>query len=105
MANTLWHIDWGDGDTYFIVAPDKETAISRMPDGQGMVNHVVKLDHIYQCIFKAGAKEARARAVAIVDHYMANGYYEAPWDDILVRSLSGDVEFIWQQIKQALSEG
>ena len=56
--NTLWHINWGDGDNTYIIAPDKETAIERMPDGKDMVNEVVQLDHLYGLIFKAGYQQA-----------------------------------------------
>ena len=54
---SLWHIEWGDGDTSFVIAPDEKTAISRMPDGKGMINSIVKLDALYQMILKAGIKE------------------------------------------------
>jgi len=54
MSDTLFHINWGDGDNTFVIAPDKATAISMMPDGQGMVNYVVKLDALYRMIYKAG---------------------------------------------------
>ncbi len=58
--DTLWYINWGDGDNTFVVAPDKETAKSRMVAGKGMVNYVVELDAIYQSIFKAGQESVRA---------------------------------------------
>ena len=58
MTDTLWHINWGDGDNCYTVAPDKETAISRMPHGRDMVNYVVQLDHLYQMIYKAGQRGA-----------------------------------------------
>jgi len=54
---TLFHINWGDGDTSFVIAPDEETAKDRMSDGKDMVNYIVKLDSLYQRIFKAGIKE------------------------------------------------
>jgi len=54
---TLFHINWGDGDTSFVIAPDEETAKDRMADGKDMVNYIVKLDSLYQRIFKAGIKE------------------------------------------------
>jgi len=57
MKDTLFHINWGDGDTTFVIAPDEQTAIERMPDGKDMVNYVVKLDILYQKIFKAGIRE------------------------------------------------
>ncbi len=50
--NTLWHINWGDGDEFFILAPDKETALSMMPDGKDMVNYVTNLDGLYQLIIQ-----------------------------------------------------
>jgi len=57
MADTLWHIEWGDGDTIFVIAPDKETAIERMPDGKDMINNVTRWDALYQTIFKAGYEQ------------------------------------------------
>jgi len=56
--DTLWHINWGDGDNFYVIAPDKETAISRMLDGKDMVNSVAKLDHLYSLIFKAGYNQS-----------------------------------------------
>ena len=55
--NTLFHIDWGDGDTTFIIAPDEQAVRERMPDGKDMVNYVVRLDNLYQRIFRAGIRE------------------------------------------------
>jgi len=52
--DTLFHINWGDGDTTFVIAPDEQTARERMGDGKDMVNYVVRLDALYQLIFKAG---------------------------------------------------
>ena len=52
--DTLWRINWGDGDNAYIVAPDIETAKERMAASKEMVNYVVKLDYIYQEIFNAG---------------------------------------------------
>ena len=54
--DTLFHINWGDGDTTFVIAPDEETAKARMPDGKDMVNYVVKLDGLYQMILKTGTE-------------------------------------------------
>jgi len=54
---TLFHIMWGDGDNTFVIAPDKQTAISRMPEGKDMVRSVVKLDELYKMIFKVGIRE------------------------------------------------
>ena len=59
--DTLFHINWGDGDNCYCIAPDKATAIKRMPEGRGMVNYVVQLDHLYQLICKAGIKVGLAR--------------------------------------------
>ena len=53
-SDTLWHIEWGDGENTFVIAPDKEAAIEKMPDGKDLVNSVVKLDGLYNMIFKAG---------------------------------------------------
>ena len=63
----------------------------------------------YENLLKSGVpeqirKEERERAEAIVDQYMANGKYKALWDDVLVNCLSGDMEYVWKQIKQALSQ-
>ena len=55
--DTLFHINWGDGDDFYITAPDRATAIERMPDGKDMVNYVVELKHLYQIIYKAGMEE------------------------------------------------
>ena len=56
--DTLWHINWGDGDNFYILALDEEAAIKAMPDGQGMVNYAIRLDSVAAEIFKAGIKEA-----------------------------------------------
>lgn len=58
VKDTLFHINWDDGDNFFVVAPDEKTAIEKMPDGKDMVNYVVKLDSLYQMIFKAGEEYA-----------------------------------------------
>ena len=55
--DTLFHINWGDGDNSYVVAPDQATAIERMSDGKDMVNYVVRLDTLYALIFKAGMRE------------------------------------------------
>ena len=52
--DTLFHINWGDGDNFFVIAPDEATAKERMPDGRDMVNTIVSLDHLYNLIFNAG---------------------------------------------------
>lgn len=57
VRDTLFHINWGDGDNCYIIAPDRETAISKMEEGRLMVNYVVKLDNLYQMILKAGIRE------------------------------------------------
>ena len=54
--DTLWHVNFGDNDNSFVIAPDKETARERMGEGKEMVNYVVNLDALYQQIFKAGHK-------------------------------------------------
>lgn len=76
--DTLWHIDWGDGDTTFVVAPDRETAISRMPDGKDMVNTVVQLDCLYNLILEAGIRKAveGVKMQAIDVKRNAQGVYE-----------------------------
>ena len=63
MKDTLFHISWGDGDDTFVLAPDKETAIERMPDGKDMVNSIVRLDALYGMIYKAGY-EQRGKEIA-----------------------------------------
>jgi len=47
-------------------------------------------------------KEMLRQFRELVDKYMANGRYKAPWDDVMVNCLSGDVEYIWKQLKEAL---
>lgn len=59
----LWHINWGDGDTTFVIAPDKETAIKQMGDGKDMVNSIVGLHAIYS-IIKGRGHRAGIREVA-----------------------------------------
>ncbi len=54
--DTLFHIEWGDNDHSFILAPDKETAIERMSEGKDMVRSVVELAQLYKLIFEAGAR-------------------------------------------------
>ena len=56
--NTLWHVNFGDNDNYFVIAPDIETAEERMEEGKEMVNYAVRMDALYQQIFKLGIKEA-----------------------------------------------
>ncbi len=64
MKDTLWHIDWGDGDTNFVIASSKKKAIAKMRDGKDMANFVVKLDYLYNFIFKAGEEKARGNILA-----------------------------------------
>ena len=59
--DTLWHITWGDGDDTFVIAPNRETAIARMPEGRDMVNCTVCLDRIYKEIYAAGVEAERER--------------------------------------------
>jgi len=47
-------------------------------------------------------KEMLGQFEELIDRYMANGRYKAPWDDVMVNCISGDVEYIWGQLKQAL---
>ena len=54
--DTLWHINWGDGDDLYIVAPSKHKAIGLMEDGKDMVNYATRLDATYERIYKAGIK-------------------------------------------------
>jgi len=70
--NTLWRINWGDGDNFYVVASSEKAAIEGMPDGKDMVNFVVKLDHLYQEILKAGIKEVvedMARTLETAPHH------------------------------------
>jgi len=60
--DSLFHISWGDGDESFVIAPDEETAGERIPESKGMVNSVIRLDGVYQAIFKAG-REAERRSI------------------------------------------
>ena len=56
MTDKLFHIEWGDKDHSFVIAPDKETAIERMSEGKDVVRSIVELEHIYKLIFEAGAR-------------------------------------------------
>ena len=56
--DTLWRINWGDNDSAYIIAPDKKTAEERMEEGKEMVNYAVRMDALYQQIFKLGIQEA-----------------------------------------------
>lgn len=62
MEDTLWHINWGDNDNCFVIAPDEETARAKIAKGKerisgDMVNYVVEHDSLYQRIFKAGEQQ------------------------------------------------
>ena len=59
---TLWHINWGDGDDFYVVALTKEAAINAMPEGKDMVNYVVKLDSVATALYKAG-QDSRLKEV------------------------------------------
>lgn len=65
--DTLFHINWGDEDNFYVVAPDEKTAIERMPDGKDMVNYIVRLDLLYQMILQEGIKE-------VVEFIQEEGY-------------------------------
>ena len=71
--DTLWHINWGDGDTTFVIAPDKETALKQMGDGKDMVNTIVCLDAIYSIIKGAGHQAGRREVVEFI-HTEFGGY-------------------------------
>lgn len=70
--DTLWHINWGDGATTFVIAPDKETAIRQLGDGKDMVNSIVCLAAIYSIIKGAGHRAGRREVVEWVDSERAN---------------------------------
>lgn len=57
MKDSLYHIEWGDGDHLFVIAPDKEMAIEGMPDGKDMVKSVTRLDALYEMIKQEGQRE------------------------------------------------
>lgn len=79
--DTLFHINWGDGDDTFVIAPDEETAKERMPDGKDMVNYIVRLDLLYQRIFKAGIKEV---VLCMVNDFhfspIEGSWHQEKWD-------------------------
>lgn len=54
---SLFHIEWGDGDNSFVIAPDIKTARERFSEGQGFINSIVDLSAIYNLIFKAGQRD------------------------------------------------
>ena len=62
----LWHIKWGDGDTTFAIAPDKEAAIKQMGDGKDMGNTIVGLHAIYGIIKGRGIREGRQEVVEFI---------------------------------------
>ena len=57
--DTLFHIEWGDGDHVFIIAPTKEEAIGRITDGKDMIRSVVELKHLYNLIYQAGVADTQ----------------------------------------------
>ncbi len=63
MKESLFHINWGDGDNCFIIAADENTARGGMSDGRDMVNFIVRLDAVYKMIFEAGQKQERERII------------------------------------------
>jgi hypothetical protein len=68
--NTLWHINWGDGDDFYIVAPDKETAIKGMPEGKDMINYMVRLDCVAHTLYKTGRESMLKEVKEWVNHYL-----------------------------------
>ena len=64
---TLFHIEWGDGDHTFVLAPNETMAIEKMSDGKDMIRYVVKLDGLYQMIFKAGQDDQLAKLPKLSD--------------------------------------
>jgi len=36
----------------------------------------------------------------IIDNKMSGGYYEVPFEGARIRGLSGDLEFVWNEIKR-----
>jgi len=64
--DTLWHINWGDGDNTYVLAPDEKTAKGMMPEGEDMVNYMAKMDSLDNIIFKAGKLEGRREVVDFI---------------------------------------
>lgn len=81
MSETLFRINWGDGDDSFVIAPDEATAISRMPDGKDMVNYVVRLDALYRMIYKAGQREVVEWVEKEFGYYTEDGLTRIIIDD------------------------
>jgi len=54
---TLFHIEWGDGDSFFIIAHSKEEAVDKMPDGKDMVRHVIQLDAVYNLLYQQALRD------------------------------------------------
>jgi len=64
---------------------------------------VPKLAKQISTLLQQRAEQERERAVRILDSYMAHGRYKALLGDDLVNCSSGDVEYLWKQIRQAIS--
>ena len=100
---TLFHIEWGDGDHAFVLAPNEKTAIEKMSEGKDMIRYVVKLDGLYQMIFKAGydagyrnvnemkliSPEAMAKALNITK-YKPPLIYQDAYDKVAHAQLNAD---------------
>ena len=85
--DTLFNINWGDGDTFYIIAPDEKTAIGKMTDGKDMVNYAVRLDAVYKMIFKAGYDKALAQLADMTEECKQMGRREvAKWITKKVRA-------------------
>jgi hypothetical protein len=88
---TLFHIDWGDGDTTFVIAKNKKDAISKIPDGKDMVNYIMRLDGIYSMIYKAGITEA----VEFILRCKNENQYDEHWGDYSI-----DDETLQEKLKK-----
>lgn len=94
--DTLFHINWGDGDDFYIVAPDEETAKERMPDGRDMVNYIVRLDAVYDMIHKAGIRKATETL-----HILFDRLFPPPLSDFIGRDRLVELLNKWQaQLKE-----
>ena len=67
---TLWHINWGDGDNAFVLAPNESVARERLPESKDRVNFIVRLDSLYQIIFKAGKQAGIREAIDTYTPYV-----------------------------------